>query len=485
MSRWILIAAAFIAMAAHARDPDVGGLISYVGPEYTIVSKEEDTAQRIPTQIAMIDAVLAKVLSRGSRSVTLPTYVFVVPQNAWTRYLQPALGVDEEFVQGRFANYLLINNCRCDSRALTTSVYNQYARLYLHSQFGGVVPLWFEEGIGQVAGLTSFMTSRAYIGGPDGLYLGWMPLEQLLRLEKSSPEYRSRATALVVNQESWALAYRMISDPDFGARGAAYLQAVEEQKTIDEAVQSGFGMSIEQLDKDLYLYTRGAAVKVVSVIVDVPKAEKLAAGRKMTRLEGYEMLADVMFAMGSKRERLVDMINAAHRASPDSPQVDVMKTRLAARDRDDHRLDELADRLEPYLPDPQIARGAGLALFERVREPQARDPGTAESELTTQKRALTLLDTALRARSDDPEAAWAFGMLAAATNQQLGLALQRLFSASELAPRNADIAMAIAMVYQALGKPEKKMVYVREAARYARSAEQRQWSSQQIGPTGR
>lgn len=472
--------AMLIAAAANARDPDVGRLMSYATPGYTVISREEDTARRIPTQIAMIDAVLAKVLSRESRSVATPTYLFVVPQNLWTDYLQPAMGVDEEFVPGRFANYLLINNCRCDSTALQASVYDQYARLYLRTQFGGVLPLWFEAGIARVAKLTEFINSRAYIGMPVGLYQGWFPLDQLLRLEKSSPEYRSRATTLAVHDEFWALAYRMISDPAFGAQVAALLRELDDLKPIDEAVQLSFGMSVEQLNRDLHLYTRGSAVKIVSVTVELPPPAKLDAGRKMSRLESFELLADVMFAMGSKRERVLDMINAARRIAPDSPQVQVFRMRLAARDRDDVVLDGLLDKLEPNLAEPQIARGAGLAIFERVRDRRADDPLTTEKALALQRRALELLDGALRAQPDDPEAVWAFGMLAASTKQLRGSALQRLLSSSETVTRNADMAMATALVYESLEKPEKKIAYVQDTARYSSSIEQRLWARRQI-----
>jgi hypothetical protein len=467
---------ALFAVAATGREPDVEGLKAYAALGYTIISREEDTARRIPTQIAMIDAVLAKLLTRDARTEAAPTYLFLVPQNLWTHYLRPALGVDEDFVAGRFANYLLINNCRCDSTALQASVYNQYAHLYLRQHFGGVLPLWFEVGVARVAKLTEFINSRAYIGTPFGLYQGWMPIDQLLRLEKTSPEYRSRATTLVVHDESWALAYRMISDPAFGRQMAAFLQALDELKPIEEGVQSSFGMSVEQFNRDLFLYTRGSAVKIVSVTVELPPPATLEPGRDMSRLEAFDFLADVMFASEAKRERLLGMINALQRIAPDSSQVRVLRLRLAARDREDPVIDWLLGKLEPNLADLRVARGVGLALFERVRERRADDSLTAERTLMLERRALELLDGALRAQPDDPEAAWAFGMLAASTKQQLGSALQRLLSASENMPKHADLAMATALVYESRQQQDQMISHLADTARFARSAEQRTWA---------
>jgi hypothetical protein len=154
--------------------------------------------------------------------------------------------------------------------------------------------------------------------------------------------------------------------------------------------------------------------------------------------------------------------------------------RLAARDRDDAVIDWLLDKLEPALADPHVARGVGLALFDRIRARQPDDLLTTEKTRALQQRALELLDGSLRARPDDPEAAWAFGMLAASTNQLLGSALQRLLSASEGMPRNADISMAIALVYETLQKPGKMIAHLQDTARFSRSAEQRAWAKRRI-----
>jgi hypothetical protein len=150
--------------------------------------------------------------------------------------------------------------------------------------------------------------------------------------------------------------------------------------------------------------------------------------------------------------------------------------RLAARDREDPVIDWLLGKLEPDLADPRVARGVGLALFERLRDLRANDSLTAEKTVVLQRRALELLDGALRAQPDDPEAAWAFGMLAASTKQQLGTALQRLLSASESMPRHADLAMATALVYESWQQPEQMRSYLEDTARFARSAEQRLWA---------
>jgi tetratricopeptide (TPR) repeat protein len=257
----------------------------------------------------------------------------------------------------------------------------------------------------------------------------------------------------------------------------SYLDAINDLQPVDQAVQSSFGMSVAELDKSLFYW--GGPAKTAQVNFELPEIAN-PSGRSMTEFDSLAMLADAMFASEFKRARILELINAAQRIAPNSAGVRVLRLRLAARDREDAAIDWLLDKLEPALADPRVARGVALALFERVRAREPGDPLTTEKTRALQQRALELLDRSLRAQPDDPEAAWAFGMLAASTNQLLGSALQRLLSASERFPMSADIAMATALVYESLGKPERMIAHLRDTERFARSIEMRAWAKRRI-----
>jgi hypothetical protein len=474
------VLATLLAVAADARGPEIDALKSYAMPAYTIVTHEERSAQEVPPHVAIMDGLLSGLLKRRSRAVEVPTVIFVMPDNLWVDFLQPGTGISGEFVPGRFVNYVLISNSR-DLATLRRTVYHEYAHLFLHTQLRGIIPLWFDEGMAKFAELAEFRGSQALIGKWPALNYGWLPLDRLLRLDKTSPEYRSSAYTAAVHGESWAIVHRaMVADPDFGEQMFALVDALNELVPLEEAVRSSFGMTLSQLSRAHYRYMWKSTFKTRWVDVDRPPLEKLADGRSMSEIESLALLADVMLVSGFKPERLAEVITSAQRRSPDSPGVGVLRMRLAARDQDDGALGRLLAEIEPHLGDPSVARGAGLALFERLNDRRRGYPAPTGQRIAFEQRAIELLDHSLMSRGDDPEAAWAFGLLAASTSRQLDSALQRLQSASERLPLNADLAMAMAKIYESRHQLDQMIFHLENVSRFARTPEQRLWARQRI-----
>lgn len=75
-----------------------------------------------------------------------------------------------------------------------------------------------------------------------------------------------------------------------------------------------------------------------------------------------------------------------------------------------------------------------------------------------------------------PEAAWAFGTLAAREDRSLNLALLRLDRAGAVVKQNPDLAVARALVLERAGQKSAMVSALAEAASYATSAEQRTWA---------
>jgi hypothetical protein len=473
------------AATANAREPDVGGFKSYAMPAYTIITHDENSAREVPSAVAKIESLLAAVIKSDGPGNAAPTYIVLAPQNLWTDYLEPGTGIVGEFVPGRFVNYVLLRNCRCESNWVRESLFHEYTHLYLHSHYRGIIPLWFDEGMAQLVELTDFHGARANFGKPPAMQMGWLPLNRLLRLDKSSPEYRSDAFTYSVHSESWALVHRgMIADAAFGKQMFAYLDAINDLQPIDEAVQSSFGVTVAQLSRDLYRYVRRSSFTAKWLKIEWTEPETLKPGRSMSELESLELLADVMFVSGFKPQRLADVVDTAYRRAPASPSVRVLRMRLAARDRDDAALDRLLQEIEPQLADPQIARGAGLALFERLRDQDADHSLRAENRTRLSAKALELIDRYISVRSGDAEAIWAYGMLAAREKRDLTTALERVKQMIAVVPFNPDLAMAAALLQEARGETQETISYLIDTAHYSASLEQRVWARDRLVAIG-
>jgi thioredoxin-like negative regulator of GroEL len=94
-----------------------------------------------------------------------------------------------------------------------------------------------------------------------------------------------------------------------------------------------------------------------------------------------------------------------------------------------------------------------------------------------------LLDRALAANPDDPEAAWAYATLAAGLKKDLDVAWQRLTPMFERLPRNPDIAHAAALLLEARGDPEAAKFY-QAVFRYAHSFEEKRWAAEKMAALG-
>jgi hypothetical protein len=117
-------------------------------PTFTIVARDAGAARALPRLAAQLDGALAKLLNRKVPKRAAPTYVVLVPEDVWLRYLRPGTGITGEFVPAKFANYVLMQSSR-DPSALGRGFFHEYSHWFLHTQFAGIQPLWFAEGLAE------------------------------------------------------------------------------------------------------------------------------------------------------------------------------------------------------------------------------------------------------------------------------------------------------------------------------------------------
>ena len=481
-SQGVLAALAGVfALCAQAREPNVSGLKSYSLPAYTIITHDERDARRTVPQIASMERVLATLLKREVRATGTPTYIYIVRGSLWLNYLQPGNAIVGEFVPARFANYLLFGQV-ADSPGFKSEISHEYTHYFLHTQFRGGYPLWFDEGLAELMQTTRLGTGRATIGLPrEYIAPGWLPMERLLLVDKSSKEYLIEPKSFWIHQQSWAMVHKgLIAEPAFGAQLFAYLKALDDVRPIDEAVAGSFGMNVTELGRKVETYLKKRTISAAQFQFEPPPPVALGSGRKLGRREALESIATVMLDTGFNPTRVAEVIEATDKLAPDAVSVRVLRMRLAARDRDDSALQQLAMDIKPGTADLALARGTGLALFERLREEHPGDPLSATQRAAWSTHAFELLDRSLVERPDDAEAAWGFGILAARLARSPSLAMRRLQRASELMPINADLAMAKALLCETMGHSAEMIAQLAETARFSRSTEQRTWALQRI-----
>jgi hypothetical protein len=463
--------------------PNVDGFKAYELPAYTIVTHDEGNARQVPRVAAQIDGVLAKLLNRGALMPSAPTYISFIPDSTWMRYLEPGPGISGEFIPARFANYVIASNARDESQ-VSTGIFHEYTHWFLHTQFAGVQPLWFDEGLAKFIETAEFRGSEVSLGEP-GLMgpKGWVPMAELLRMDKSSPEYRRRDTTHVVHRESWAMVHLgLVGDPaKFGKQMFAYLTAIQAQQPLETAVQSSFGMTVDELGNLIHSYLMtssqylvSSGYKVLRLPVDPAPIVKLPAGRAMSELESLEFIADIMLASGFHADKLQEVADAMQRVAPNSASPATLTMRIAARAGDDARLEQLLASVAPSASGQKFLRGAGLALFERSGNSVREDFAI---------KALELLDRAIMSRPDDVEAIWAYTVLAANLERDMPIALRRIANARAILPSSPDLAQATALLGMTMGDTVLTKKALADTLRYSKKADMALWAKKRLEST--
>ncbi len=487
MKRIPIRAAAVLAVAmscvASAAEPEIPQFKAYELLTYTLITHDDYTASQIPGQTARIDAFLTQQLATPVHTPNLPTTILVIPYALTHRYFEIRDEVITDFVPARFSNYLFLQHS-INSHDVRRQLFHDYTHAFMRSQMKRYYPLWLEEGLASLIAVSRFHYTKMEIGMPAGEGSPWIPLARLFQIDRSSPEYRGEKENVSINYGSWALVHlAFIEDPAFNKQLFAFLAALNNLNPIEKAAPQSFGMSTDDLDLHMRRYVQKLNHHQEAFFqVKIPPVSepKVPPGRNMSEAESLELLAEAMLAAGTQPERLAELIDAAHRKAPDSPKVLALRMQLAVRDRDDVALTRLLAESEPRVSDARVARGVGLALFERVRESKPGDAMSPTDRERLSRRALELLDRAVMSRPDDVEAIWGYAMLAAQLKQDLATAMRRLDSGLAIAKYNPDLAMAAALVYEALGEQKKMIPFLVVTARMSSRNEQREWAINRV-----
>jgi hypothetical protein len=465
-----------LATVGFAIEANVRGLAEWRTPSFTLYSHDGSQARELLERATAVDWLLSQIMGPEAQSGTNPLHVLIVRESVWHRYLRPSDMFEADFLPAQFEDYVILVD-RPNLVRLRRIVDHEFTHARLRRHLGGQIPLWFDEGVAKFVEGSMLLKDSVKLGLQIP-YTGvrWIPMDRLLRVGRSDPEYLSFDTRSF-HYQSWAFVHKAMLDGEFRNQVFAYLRALNDGADVDEAVQHAFGMSVAELDRGIASYARRRIFPALRIPVEWPAAPQLAGSRQLTELEGLALLLKVMLATGAHPEHLTEVLDAAEKLAAGTPQVWAMRLSVRLRDAAAavDQVDALTGANEMH---PLAARMAGVALFRRVHQQMPGDSLESRSHLAT--RAFELLLQSERTLPPDAEASWALGMLAAAHGREREFALQRLMQAQTALPRHADLAMTKVLLHESLGQREAMLVELENVGRFARSLPQRQWAISRI-----
>lgn len=469
--------------AAGAAEPRIGKLMAYELPEYTIyTTRNAAQARYFANELARFRVTLETLLGKRASKTQIPTNLVILSRGEWEKYLQPGQHVAGFFQPGTFANVIILNG-DTQSWITTQLVFHEYTHYFLSSQFGGVYPPWFNEGLAELMGYSRLEKNRALLLIPDHRQRGagdrdWIPFERMLRVSHDSPEYQSHKLADSFYAQAWlTVHYGMLENREFGRQMFEYLAKLNTLVPQDEAAAT-FG-DLAAADTRLREYARSGKMSSGAIALgDVPEVT-LPAPKTLSDFEALALIADLMIDTRQDPDRTRPVIDSLARRDPKSARAAILQARFASVEGDDAAFDAATARAESLLAEGDWI---GRRMLASVLLHNAEDYGAGRTRTTEEsrkdlERALRWFGEAIQHNNADIEALWGYGTAAMRLDRHLGVAEEALKAAYLRAPGSAYIAVSLANLKSVQGKPDEMLPYLEDAIRYAKDLGLRRWAT--------
>jgi tetratricopeptide (TPR) repeat protein len=419
------------------------------GRHVTIVGQQSPKAlRRIATEIEQFRAAVGDVF-RGA-GAPMPTLVYIfdnrramepfVPLHdgrpaALDGYCHCGAGADVDFIVASVAGYA----------GAPPIVFHEYTHLLVHDAVREV-PVWLDEGLAEHYGTFRLRDGgrRVEVGRPirahvNALRRGYIPIADLLAVNRSSALYNESDRRSVFYAEAWLLAhYLLVERPNGAAAISRYLGGLASGRSTGQAFQEAFGRSTAEMDRELRQYSQRRVLLSLTYAlpgrVDVAESDR---ARAMTPAETQARLGEVQMRVGRLAEAAT-RIEAAAAADPAEAQPQLVLALLRLQQQ------------RPAEALPPLRRAAALALDDFLTQYTyalllLRSDGQAGGD-DPREVAHAALTRALAANADSADA---LGWLAYADIEldgRLPEARAAITRAIELAPGRLDFRLRLAVI---------------------------------------
>jgi tetratricopeptide (TPR) repeat protein len=408
------------------------------GEHAAIIGQQSSrTLREIAIQIEQFRAVLGGLIPNAQRPLPVPTVVYVFDT---VKDLRPFLPLSEgkpASLGGYFhhdgeVNYIALELEGFEENARI--VFHEYTHLLLRNATQSI-PVWLNEGLAEYYSTYTLAGNgkQATIGRPIPRHVAllrerFLPVTQLIGVERSSALYNEGDRRSIFYAEAWAAThYLMVEVPTGPASINAYVAATARGENPDQAFTDAFGMAPAAFEKVLKSYVRQPRFRSLAytlaerVQVEAPGKEEIVPAA-----EAEARLGDLQ-----RRVRRIDeasvRIEASVKAAPAAamPQLALALLRVSQERRDEAW--PPFDRAALLAPDDFLVQY--LFGVNLLREHYATGASGGSAQMDHARAVLT------RAAAINPTSSEAFAWLAYA----------EMVSDGRVAQARVAIARAIAL----------------------------------------
>jgi hypothetical protein len=472
------------AASVRAAEPRIGKYVKYDTGDFVIItSRSGAQAREIMQKLVRFRITLEKVLGKRAARSGIGTYIIVMSNSDWEKYLQPREQIAGYFQRAQFNNYMAL-----DGDAGEYAIYvmfHEYTHFYLSSQFAGEYPPWFNEGLAELMAYAKFMGNRTVLQIPmfrvyEARDRDWITFDRLIKIDHNSPEYQSHKLADSFYAQAWlTVHYGMVEERTFARQMFDYLGQLNTLVPQDEAARKVFGGDLGAVDAKLRAYSRNNNMGSGALeLGEVPEIT-LPKGVPLSEADSLAAIIDVMLATRLAPDRIRPLIESLQRREPDVARSHILAARLAEFEDNSTAFDAAVTKAEGlFTPDDwKSRRELASVLLSSANDFNPMNTRTTEDTNRDLKRSLKWYGQAVERNKDDAEALWGLGTVLTRLNLDLELADLALQTAYSRVPASASIAMSLANLKSRQEQPEAMIPFLKDTIRLASDLGTRRWAT--------
>ncbi len=345
-------------------------------------------------------------------------------------------------------------------------VYHEYFHFLAHGT-GVKMPVWLNEGLASYWGSTRLTSKASEVGRPDISRLDrlrtghFLPLEELMAVDRSSPHYSRSDEAQLFYAQSWALThYLMVGDLSGKGRDQLidYLNRIAAGESTQEAGTRAFG-DLKDLESRLRIYTRKLRFPYFEMAPPAPLSAEQVQIRELSRAAVTAMVA--LFRLESRQTKDVEeWVAFALEGAPDRVETQVAAGLLHTWNREFEQAEQAFQRAVRLEGASALAH-YGLAVLRFYRDLAPESLGDIAQHLE-------------HARAIDPGFAPAEARLAELYRRTEGCspqALTHIRDARAIDPRYLLYPLKEAEILMRCGEEDEARSIVRQVVREAEDSQ--------------
>lgn len=417
----------------------------------------EKKLREIALRLEQFREVSARLFTSIHFTSPVPTTVLVFKNDSSYEPFKPTARTAGYFQAGVDVNYITLTTQLHAGQDPLSVIFHEYTHLLVNNTMGNV-PTWFNEGLAEYYSTFNITPDqKVMLGSPvaNHHYIlrnhKLLPLRTLFQVDHESPYYNGSDKEGIFYAESWAFVHYLILGND-GRRlpqVSKFLQLIEENVPLEQAVPQAFETSFEKLEVELRNYVTLNRYPITFNNF----AGNLGVDTEMVAAPVSE--AEVQSYFG-------DLLSHSNRPNAESylqkalsldPQLAMANASLGMMRAHQGKLAEARQLLERALAaDPQNYLFHYYYAYALSREGMDESQTVSTYEPKTAARIRAELDKAIELRPDYPESYSLLAFVNLVTDNQLDESLALLKRVLATSPGRKDLLFMVAQIHSRKGE---------------------------------